>query len=217
MLKRIFSLLQYVSDLHLEKGFTRRIKPSKTILVLAGDIGYPKQMSYQNFLLNTSQDFDKVFVLSGNHEYDQEIVSNFHKVDERIENICAMRSNLFYLQKKSFSICTTYNIHLTGCTLWAHLPTSRFHLYLDHVKWLNSIPDENNHVIATHHCPFNIREDKVFKYFGSNQSHIIQKTNTLAWIYGHTHLNKNAVLHDKWIVTNQYGSYEKPLLGYKDY
>ena len=69
--KLINKLLQYVSDLHLEKGFKRNIIPKKPNLILGGDIGYVFKKSYEEFLLyKISPNFEKVFILSGNHEYD---------------------------------------------------------------------------------------------------------------------------------------------------
>ena len=213
MFNRINRLLQYTSDLHLEKGYRRIIKPKKPFLVLAGDIGYPEQDSYKDFLHVVSNDFDKVFVISGNHEYDGQKVDEFYKIDEKIENICNMRSNLHYLQKKSELICIKYNISISGCTMWAEYPLSRNHLHLDNVEWLNSLKN-TNHVIATHYCPFQ-KNEKTFKYFGTDQSNIIKKDNVIAWIYGHTHFNKDVNIEGKWLLTNQYGKYEKPLYGYK--
>ena len=216
-MQRITSLVKYVSDLHLEKGFKRIIVPDKPLLILAGDIGYPEQESYKNFLLSTSDDFDKVFVVSGNHEYDNKHVDEFKNVDEKIENICNMRNNLFFLQKKSYSICNEHKINITGCTLWAEKPTSRYKYHLNHKEWLSGEIDKNTrkHLIVTHHCPYNKVGKKEFKYFGTDQSYILKKNNVVCWIYGHTHYNKNINLEGKPVITNQYGSYQNPLYGYK--
>jgi len=70
LINKSFSLLQFSSDIHLERGYKRDIIPIKPYLVLAGDIGYPNQDSYKQFLLGMSHKFDKVFVISGNHEFD---------------------------------------------------------------------------------------------------------------------------------------------------
>jgi hypothetical protein len=218
LFKRTTSLIQYVSDLHLEKGFKRNIKPLKRYLVLAGDIGYTKQNSYRDFLLDTSFYFDKVFVLSGNHEYDN--CKSIEDVDLQIKNICSMRNNLFFLQKKSYIICDYYNIKLSGCTFWASLPKSKYYLHLDHKKWLeNTLNNDKkyNHVIATHHCPLFecLNKHNTANYFATDQTEIVKKDNLIGWIYGHSHINKNINIQNKWIVSNQYGSYEKPLYNFK--
>ena len=61
---------KYVSDLHLEKNHIRKIVANKPNVILAGDIGYPKEESYKKFIHDISYKFEKVFVISGNHEYD---------------------------------------------------------------------------------------------------------------------------------------------------
>lgn len=223
LLKHSLSHIQFVSDLHLEKGFKRIIHPLKPFLILAGDIGYPTQQSYKKFLLEISYYFDKVFVLSGNHEYDNIYSSKIPDIDTRIENICIMRNNLYFLQKKSYLLCPKLNITLTGCTMWSRLPETKHIYHLDHVKWLTEtlVKNQNtNHIVATHHCPLfeNLYikyHSNTSKYFATDQSNLVKKTNVLAWIHGHNHLNRNINLYGKWIMSNQYGSYENPLRGYR--
>ena len=62
-MNRFLNLFQYASDLHLEKGFKRSIIPKKPFLILAGDIGYPRDIEYKNFLYSMSVYFEKILVL----------------------------------------------------------------------------------------------------------------------------------------------------------
>ena len=203
------SLLQYASDLHLEKGYKRYIKPLKPYLLLGGDIGYPSQINYENFLLNTSSDFDKVFLLTGNHEYDLFYQSY---TNELIHNICAKRKNIYFLQKNTHVLCEDSRLLIAGCTLWSNLPKSKHEHHLEHIKWIKQILENNpnnNYVIATHHAPlFELLNDvsRVPNYFASNQSELIQMKNMICWIYGHTHINKNINIYDKCI-TELYPKY----------
>ena len=135
-LPRIMSSIQYISDLHLERSFKRSIRATKPYLILAGDIGYPKEDSYKEFMLDMASSFDKVFIVSGNHEYDNSKPSNYKEIDSRIEDICQMRNNLFFLQKKTYKLCTLDNISLAGCTMWSRKPVSKIQYHFDHVKWL---------------------------------------------------------------------------------
>jgi Icc-related predicted phosphoesterase len=218
---KVFSQLQYVSDLHLEKGFRRYIKPIKPYLLLGGDIGYPSEKNYKDFLFDMSYSFDKVFVISGNHEYDN--TKNITNVESNIINISQMRKNIFYLQKSEHVFSEKENISLLGCTLWSSLPKSKYEYHKDHVEWLKNTINQNpnkNYVIATHHCPLyeclNIKyHSKTPNYFASNQTNIIEKNNVLSWIHGHSHCNKDINICGKWIVSNQYGSYKNPLKSYK--
>jgi hypothetical protein len=225
MINRIKSLIQYTSDLHLEKGFKRNIIASKPYLILVGDIGYPNNDSYKDFLLNISSKFDKVFVVAGNHEYDQN--KNVLEVNNKIENICNMRNNLFFLQQKTHKICETNNIKIAGCTLWSAFPKIKHRYHLEDKCWLYNTINENKEsyfVVATHHCPLyeciNNKYNKDNKYnrmsyFASDQSHILKKNNLLMWIHGHSHYNRNLNIYNTEIVSNQYGSYKNPLYGYK--
>ena len=99
LITKAFSVLQFASDLHLERGYKRDIIPKKPYLILTGDIGYPKQDSYKQFVLRMSDNFDKVFIISGNHEFDNLLNPyNINPIENKIRNICDMRNNLFFLQ-----------------------------------------------------------------------------------------------------------------------
>ena len=214
--------IQYVSDLHIEKGFKRYVIPQKPFLILAGDIGYPSYEEYKKFLIETSYNFDKVFVLSGNHEYDLCINNNLHEIDDEIENICLSRNNLFYIQKKTHTLCKNENIVLAGCTFWSKLPKSKYHYHVEHKKWIeNTISDDTkNYIIATHHCPLFQCINRNFhsvlpNYFATDQSDILKNDNVIAWIHGHSHINKDFTIFGKWILSNQYGSFKNPNKNYK--
>ena len=220
-IKKINSILQYASDIHLEKGFKKYIKDEKPYLVLCGDIGYVEEETYKNFLFDVSNRFDKVFLISGNHEYDnvtrncrgnfQKTQENIRKLDTDIENLCSMRNNIFFLQKKTHKLLDNENLYITGCTFWATLPKSKYVLHLEHKKWLENTLDknkENNYVVATHHAPMleclhRKYHHDTYNYFATDQTEILKRQNLLCWIYGHTHINKNQIIHGKWLFTNQ--------------
>jgi Icc-related predicted phosphoesterase len=221
LFKKVKDLLQFSSDLHLEKGFKRNIIAKKPYLLLCGDIGYPNEETYEKFLLDISSSFDKIFILSGNHEYDN--CKDVEDIEDKIVNICMKRKNLVYLQKSTYTLCKKDRIILAGCTLWSELPKIKYQYHLDHKEWINNILDDNpndNYIVATHHCPLfeclNKKYNyKTLKYFASEQIDLIKKNNLLMWIHGHSHINKTFNIHGKWILSNQYGSYEDPLYKYE--
>ena len=65
--------IQVYSDLHLEFNGARAalppIKPCAPVVALLGDIGIPSMPSYEEFILEMSDMFKQVLVVSGNHEY----------------------------------------------------------------------------------------------------------------------------------------------------
>lgn len=218
MLSKSLSLIQYVSDLHLERGYKRFIIPQRPYLVLAGDIGYPSQDSYKNFLFDMSIMFDKVFIVSGNHEFDLlQNPYNLFPIEEQIENICQMRNNLFYLQKQQHII--DKNIVIAGCTLFSKNPKSKYDYHIDHSKWLlNTVNSNktNQYIIATHHCPnvSIIKPTLTSNYFISNQEQIYKNNNVFMWIFGHTHQNINIFHENTFFTTNQYGYCNYPIKNY---
>lgn len=224
LINKAFSILQFASDLHLERGYKRDIIPLKPCLVLAGDIGYPNQNSYKQFLLGMSHKFDKVFVISGNHEFDN-LTNPFsiEPVEYQIRNICALRNNLFYLQKSQHVIDDADNIILAGCTLFSELPKSKNDYHYEHTLWLRKITKENknnNYVIATHHCPHvSLLTRKYYnfvpRYFASNQKEVFSRDNVFMWLYGHSHDNVNAMMDNTLFMTNQYGGYKYPIKNYR--
>ena len=219
MLNNIRKTFQFASDLHLEKGFQNRfINPVAPVLILAGDIGNPFNISYQKFLIETSYYFDKVLIISGNHEYDNFHTSKYDDVELKIKTVCSIKNNLLYLQKDIF---TYKDITVAGCTLWSSKPQTKYELHLDHANWLKTTLKKNtesNFVVVTHHCPLYecVLTSKTPNYFASHQEGLLKMDNVKLWIHGHSHNNNKLFLYNKWIVSNQYGSYEKPLYGYKN-
>ena len=220
-------LFYYISDIHLEKGYKRIFNINKNMtdrpyLILLGDIGYVNQNIYKEFLYDMSDRFDKVFLLSGNHEYDGK--KNVEEVNLEIENICQNKNNLLFLQQKTFKICDKDNIVLAGCTFWSKLPKLKYKYHLEDKKWLyKTIKNNpiNNYIVATHHCPlFQCLNSKYYlktsDYFATDQSELLKEHNLLLWIHGHSHFNKDINIYDKWVLSNQYGSYDKSLKKFRE-
>jgi len=72
---RKFSI-QVISDTHIEMqrlDWMDLVEPCAPYLALLGDIGIVnmdnKYENYKNFLLKQANQFEKIFVLAGNHEY----------------------------------------------------------------------------------------------------------------------------------------------------
>lgn len=121
---------QLLSDLHLE--MPRRgtpsifdLEPTAPYLVLAGDIGYPREKVYQRFLFAMAKKFQKVFVVAGNHEFYH---SEYYKELENMANICKTRDNLIFLHKGSYLLeqqdaeGNIEKLRVLGTTLWSDIP-----------------------------------------------------------------------------------------------
>jgi predicted phosphohydrolase len=117
----------YLSDLHLEFykndiDFNTLFDIKKfhgKVLCLCGDIGFPEEETYGNFIDFVTKLFKYVFVISGNHEYYsvKRTVKTIDETDNLIEEICGKYDNVFFLNNKMHFI-EEYNLHIIGSPLW---------------------------------------------------------------------------------------------------
>jgi predicted phosphodiesterase len=103
---------QIFSDIHLE--FYKKIQNfpvfpvTAEYLILAGDIGYPEQQIYKDFLAMVSERYKKIIIIAGNHEYYQgwknkykgEKNVNMDVIDETIHIETAKYPNIIYLNNE---------------------------------------------------------------------------------------------------------------------
>jgi predicted phosphohydrolase len=113
--------LQYVSDIHLEFGNKPVIPVSATHIVICGDIGNPYHKNYRDLLCSASDEYEKVFILAGNHEYWQNGMASIKEVNHQIHNVISQFNNVHLLNRSGASINDKYNI--IGCTLWTRIKT----------------------------------------------------------------------------------------------
>ncbi|KAJ6254987.1 ser/thr protein phosphatase superfamily [Anaeramoeba flamelloides] len=130
--------LQIASDLHIEMFYVEKlpsefssfVKPNADFLALLGDIGDPDEESYFNFLTEMSENFQEVFVVSGNHEYyrqkrNNKKKKNFDSTNEAIDKICSKieKGNVKFLNNISVQVILKNRVvRILGCTLWSHIP-----------------------------------------------------------------------------------------------
>lgn len=119
--------IQYASDLHLEffrsqPAFQSLLKPVAPLLALAGDIGYPKDPVYTEFLRYCSEHWESVFVVAGNHEF-YNSKSPVQSHTEQIQQCATMASafpNVHFLQRGRVEL-PKYGVSVLGVTLWTDL------------------------------------------------------------------------------------------------
>lgn len=119
--------IQYFSDIHLEMyslvkmvRFLPFIPIRAPYCVLAGDIGYPASKQYEVFLKWISNKFEKIFLITGNHEYySQELTKEEN--DTKIQSLIDENQwkNIHFLHPKNPSVdIKDTNIRVIGSTLW---------------------------------------------------------------------------------------------------
>jgi len=221
--------IQYISDIHLEfrhieeiKSIIRKIDPVCPILILAGDIGNPFYQGYRLFLEEMSKKFEKIFLISGNHEYYGG--KSIEETEIQIRNISDKYNNISYLQK---SYEDYKGIRFIGTTLWSNVndPTYKINdtksikdmsvemynkLHQDSVDFLTKTLEEMSDIkcsIITHHLPSYKLIDKEFldpkvsmynQWFAGSLDDIMisHQDNIIGWFYGHTHRASDTVINN---------------------
>mmetsp|Transcript_36619 Transcript_36619/g.91807 ORF Transcript_36619/g.91807 Transcript_36619/m.91807 type:complete len:257 (+) Transcript_36619:321-1091(+) len=170
---------QMLSDVHLEFNPAPEFEALAPNLILAGDIGNPKLPEYRNFLLAQAERFQRVFVVTGNHEY----YRSYHaEADRAIHTICDQHDALHFLNMDRVDLSDS--VCLLGCTLWSAIPSKamadvtkmtdfrqiqmesddsyspKYHnsFHMEHVAWLKAQlkfckKRKMRTVVITHHAP----------------------------------------------------------------
>lgn len=180
--------ISLISDLHLEYnskrllGDMKHLLPKADILVCAGDISNPFELSYRRFLQKAKKLYKTVIVIPGNHEYydTSEALSlsypkRMKESERQMRKVCEEVGAIF-LQKEVLDIDDT---RFYGCTLWAdpfesggeggwedrydykHIseletPEDYVSLHRNHKSWLRKElfqKTPKRKVVITHHIP----------------------------------------------------------------
>lgn len=131
--------LYLISDVHLEFGSSKvdsiiqqwSFQPGvKRILVIAGDLGYPMEPAYRDFLVLMRSKFDHVLVVAGNHEYYKQRTSeaiqkgypaikwSYTQIQDQIRQVC-QEADCHFLQR---GVVIIDGIRFLGTTLWTDIP-----------------------------------------------------------------------------------------------
>lgn len=229
---------RYFSDLHLEF-----IKPNKIdqfikkipsgideICILAGDIGNPYESNYDFFMNFISKNFKKTFVIAGNHEY-YNSTKTIQETNEFMEDYFKKFNNINFLNNNYEKY---ENYCFIGTTLWSKITNPKYEIndvskipYFDYIQYNilnissidfleNTLQNNNNCIIITHHMPSELLIDKKYKtpqmqpynqWFYTNLDELIEtKGNKIkCWFYGHTHTPSNVIINNIPFLCNPIG------------
>lgn len=232
------SKLQYISDIHLEYKKSFPVIPKVgNHLALLGDIGNPFKPNYTEFIKYTSKNWNKVFLLSGNHEYWQEKY-DIHDVDNKIRDITTKFNNVIFLNNQKYSLD---NYTILGSTLWSKINKKPLTIMGDDQnikyngrniaynelndmfdashKWLSVNINESKSpiIVLTHHLPSYKLIIEKFKTgyfapyhdrFASNLDNLI-KDPVKFWLCGHSHCNIEMNINNVYCGINALGYQKK--------
>ena len=211
--------IQYVSDLHLDTYGNKQpgwkiplIEHAAKYLAICGDLGKPTHPNVNLFLRMVSSQYEKVFFVPGNHDFDSGPLYDRQKYDlynPLIESICSQYKNVYYLNNKTHHI--NKNLVIVGSTLWSQPNISNCEAnvdyhdhdhYHDHaiehqknVNWLElQLKQYGNIVVLSHFVPtFKLIEPQYLRlglqktrWFATNLEHLM-KPPIRAWLCGHSH------------------------------
>ena len=209
-------IIKYFSDLHLE--FFKKLNPiwvkslirrDADILILAGDIGYPSDQLYKNFLIEINPLFERTYLITGNHEYysDKSIEENNKLIKNIIEQNNLSNIKLLINDWEDYK-----GYRFVGSTLWSKIVNPKYlindfkcikdmsvekynDLHKESVYFIEKTIKESELpvVVITHHLPSNTLNDPKYESysnynqcFSSELDYLINKP-VIAWFYGHTH------------------------------
>lgn len=231
--------IQVLSDIHIDfkteevpnvdKYIDTSVDNSKTILVLAGDIGnlYKYDQLY-TFLDKLSQFYKYLIYVPGNHEYYMVKCQNYRRKGfEELKNFLnKLESNIQNLYVLDRAYITINDIYFVGATLWSKLikplphfvrinemDTVKYSLMhredINYIKKMVHFCKKNNKqlVVITHYPPF-IHEhlkDSGNKDLYSNDIDFIHEDNMKLWICGHVHKKIDKIINGTRIVGNPHG------------
>ena len=210
------------------------IVPKSNLLVLAGDIVpfhlIEKQSDFFNYL---SDNFEKTYWIPGNHEYyHNDISERIGTFQENIRNNVILLNNTTIIEQNTALIFSTlwskidaskvqqvkssmndFRIISNGEERFS--PADCTQLFEENKQFI--APELEKHsdkkqVVITHHVP--TFQQYPLEYIGSSINsafavdldEMIEKSNALAWIYGHHHRNiKPFKIGNTQLCTNQLG------------
>jgi predicted phosphodiesterase len=217
---------QILSDLHLE--FYKKLPtnicndefPKAPILFLVGDIGYPTDNIWLEFIEWCDSKYQRIFYVQGNHEaYTNDIGVITNYIREKLDP----KPKFTFLERGVVGYLDEYKV--IGCTLWSEQNyyiyskmndskciyknglylslTDLLDIHYQDKKWLEDNVDENT-IVLTHHLPsFDLIHPK-YKTpyyadyscaYASNCDDIVRKAKM--WIYGHTHIGSDVMFENK--------------------
>jgi predicted phosphohydrolase len=201
--------------------FISKIQPGMNeICILAGDIGNPYQSNYDVFMNFINNNFQKSFIIPGNHEYynktktveDTNIYLN--EYFKKFDNISFLNNTYEYYNDFCF----------IGTTLWSKIINPKYEINdvynipnFDYIQYnrLNmlsvnfledALQNNNNCIIITHHIPSSSLINIKYKtqqmlpynqWFYCNMDNLIEikRDKIKCWISGHTHTSSNNIIN----------------------
>jgi len=113
------AVLQFMSDLRLDFNSPDELPPIPVIaptLALLGNVGYPSDPRFEEFLLHQASRFETVLVVAGRTEHYSGYPESYSLMDELCRK--AEKKNIIFMNRKSVVIG---DVKFIGTTLWPYV------------------------------------------------------------------------------------------------
>jgi predicted phosphodiesterase len=164
-----------------------KAKNDSDFLMLAGDIGKPGSSSYATFLREVAPYYDKVFVITGNHEYYRMPFANMNDLDDKCREICAAAGdNVVFLQNERYDICDWLSVY--GGTFWTDIPVAKRSIIESSINDYTHIPGLTANMTSALHA----------KTVNDLEREIENAEPTREWVVMSHHMPSMILIDDKY-------------------
>jgi predicted phosphodiesterase len=224
--------IQVLSDIHTEfhtdsgeQFVTEYLRPKGVdVLIIAGDIGVGKSLSYSLDLIAKHYENASVLYVPGNHDFYN---SNFPEILNQLRILEDAIDNLFILNNR---MVTVDGVNFVGSPLWFRkkkdyqayssmlndfnlIENFEEKVFKENRKSLNFLNWHVNadSIVITHHVPTEKSTparyvgDPLNMFFLCNMEKLIKERKPKLWVHGHTHDSFNYMLEKTHIVCNPLG------------
>jgi hypothetical protein len=135
-MQEVTSQFQVISDVHLEhmsRSVSPDVQADAPYLIIAGDLGFPNQQTYWDFVRDASMKFKLVFLILGRHEY---CSAEFTFVPKFVQDqiLKGGLTNVIFLDNSTFDFAVEtvdgpVSVRVLGSTLWSRIASPEAGIY----------------------------------------------------------------------------------------
>jgi len=230
--------IQICSDLHLEFPVNREwfknnpLIPKGEVLIIAGDVYHlDKDFTKLDFIKQVSKDFEKVFIVPGNHEYyggydiSTALETTHNQIDENVfivNNYKEKIDDITFIFSTMWSKIEKHVLDIAlGVTDFRKIKFKNKRFTPDHFNAIHqygfefiskAVNTEGKKIVTTHHLPSYDCMNKEFKKSVYNEAFCVEKKDFIAnsdvdyWLFGHSHRNIGDIkIGNTQMISNQFG------------
>ena len=232
--------VQIVSDTHGEFPDGIEMQEECDLLILGGDIGFPKYPeAYRDLIERYHDTFScPIVLIRGNHEaYGMTWEESF----EVVRNVCDEFERVHFLENSTIEVC---GVTIIGSVLWSYVPPEQSaevdmcmegqisgvgvkeanQLHAECVRYIRKSLSKwkwKRILVVTHFAPLLNTSDPMYdtspirSAYSTNLEYLVRMHTVIGWVYGHTHYNKIQSVGGRVVMSNQYGCTTKERRGFR--